>query len=363
MNEKSISNIMPAFKENYSVWALRSSDEYVPYLMTCFASFAEHMDVRHNYDILVFESNITPKNKELIRSFFSRPNVSVRFVNPRKILEPYELNFPSHYSLECFFSVTAPLMLKNYSRVLFTDLDIIICRDLRELYEIDLEGKPMAAALDYAAKGMFESKKLDLLAYTTNYLKLSNPRLYFNTGVCVFDLEYFRTHNCAAELLQILNGSSFRYLEQDALNIYFQGNIRELSVYWNCPARNSGFNEAWEKLLPVDCRAYEAAELDPGIVHYIGIKPWVNPKESLAWLWWKYFRQTPLYETWMLANLRTSVWRLIYEYPKYKISIYLFACLGRISLRSQSRKAFRKKADLCRYKLLNTNWSLSFFKR
>lgn len=364
MNNKfTADEILPAFKDNYSVWALRSSNEYVPYLLACLASFAAHMDVNHNYDVLVFESKITPKNKEIIRSFLARPNVSVRFVNPREVLAQYELRFPAHYSLECFFSVTAPLMLKNYSRVLFTDLDVIIRRDLRELYEIDLHGKPMAAALDYAAKGMFESNNWDLLAYTTDSLKLANPRVYYNTGVCVFDLDYFRAHNCTAELLQMLHGSNFRYLEQDALNIYFQGKIRELPVCWNWPPKNSYFNDIWAKMPAADRRAYEAAEREAGVVHYIGIKPWVNPEEHSAWLWWGYFRQTPLYETWMLENLRTSVRRLIWELPRCKVSGYWFALLGRAALLSRHRKAFREKARLYKEKLLHGNWNLSFFKR
>ena len=117
--------LMPAFKDNYAVIAMSSSNEYVPYLSVCLESIKKSIKPENNYDIIIFERNISEKNKQILQNQLASKNISLRFINPMEIIKNYDLKFPDFYNLECYFRLACPLILRNFDKVIFSDVDLL----------------------------------------------------------------------------------------------------------------------------------------------------------------------------------------------------------------------------------------------
>ena len=82
--------------------------------------------------------------------------------------------------------------VSQYDRLLYLDADILLNGDVAELYDTELQGKPIAAVRDCAALQSICTGRLaphlECLAGTG----VTFPLLYCNTGVMVMDLRQMR---------------------------------------------------------------------------------------------------------------------------------------------------------------------------
>ena len=159
-------------------------------------------------------------------------------------------------------------------RVLYLDADVLVRKDLRELWNTNLDGQSLAAAPDVGCP-MGHS---------------GVPRgEYFNAGVLLVDLA--RTRSTLLELdarCREMAHSKFR--EQDALNVHFTTDWVALSLGWNAQGLGTYAGRA-----SVDrdglCLEEEEVE-DPAIVHFTGpvhppvevvLNPYVQPYTAKPW--------------------------------------------------------------------------------
>ena len=288
----------PVWKDNYVAIAMSSSNEYVPYLSVCLQSLIHNSSSEHNYDIIIFERNIGDKDKsKLYKQVSAYMNISLRFINPMNIISKYNLKFHSRYNLECYFRLTAPIILKNYSKVIYTDVDLVFNADIYDLYSINLEGYSIAACQDLMWHAFINNPLADWAKYGTEQLALNDLYKYFNTGVMLINTNKFNINNYSCILLDLLEKKQYRILEQDALNSFFQSNIKYIATTWNVPIVNNIYAKIIDFMPPKTRQQYSHDRDNAKIVHYAGRgKPWNNPGEDLAYLWWQYARRTPYYE-------------------------------------------------------------------
>ncbi len=327
----------PVWKDNYTAIAMSSSDEYVPYLSVCLQSLKNHASASHRYDILVFERSITLEHKQILLQQMQAENISLRFVNPMPVLKSYDLKFPPHYNLECYFRLTTPLILPDYSKIIFTDVDLIFQRDIQQLYHTPLD-KGLAACQDLVWDAFCDNPKKNEKNYALTELELKNPYMYFNTGVLLLNLDYFRQHDVSRQLLEMANAKMYRILEQDILNKFFKENIVYLKDYWNFPTLNASYAACMQQVKdPSISQRYQQARQEAAIVHWAGAgKAWNDPEADLAYKWWMVARQTPFYEEILNRLFFKGVQSLAVQtkeaflYPTHKIEYSrasLLACL------------------------------------
>ena len=70
--------IKPFFKKQDIVIAVSSSDEYSPYLCVYLESLKENASKDKQYDIVIFERNISERNKKIILEYIQTKNISIR---------------------------------------------------------------------------------------------------------------------------------------------------------------------------------------------------------------------------------------------------------------------------------------------
>ncbi len=292
-----IEKIDPAFPANYIAIAMSSSKEYVPYLSVCLQSLQEHISKDKNYDIVIFERNITDQDKAILKRQIEQKNISLRFYNPASLVENYQLKFPPHYNLECYFRLVAPLVFRSYKKIIFTDVDLLFNADVAELYSINLEGKPLGAVQDYIWGIFVNNPNWDWREYAQNVLMLENLYKYFNTGVMLLNVEEFNNNSYSKKLLDLVSHTQFRILEQDGLNKFFQSNIKYLPSSWNFPTLNSIYKSTVDLMPDEFAVKYQKDRLNPKIIHFAGgEKPWDYLENEFADIWWKYARESPFYE-------------------------------------------------------------------
>jgi len=155
---------------------------------------------------------------------------------------------------------------KTVHKVLYLDGDIIVRHSLLPLWNIDLKEHPVGVVAD-GIEGNLE-----------HYHRLGySPKLgYFNSGVILVNLEYWREHEVVRSFMSILQeyGERLQLWDQDILNVVFSENKVVLPIKFNL---TSGF--LW-KQPQYDYAKYEKevieARRDPIIVHFAGQHPWLS---------------------------------------------------------------------------------------
>ncbi|KAI0643638.1 glycosyl transferase [Trametes meyenii] len=179
-------------------------------------------------------------------------------------------------------------------RALYLDADVLVRGDLKPLWDTDLEGRPIAAAVDVGFPMGHDGVE-------------RGP--YFNAGVLLLDLATIRKRLAVLNALAVkMSESTMR--DQDALNAHFAGDWLPLSLAWNAQGLGT-----YAKYHTPERATLKMGEMeDPKIVHFTGalhpsmaeiINPFVQPYGGKPWgyagapghpftqEWWEVCEQTP----------------------------------------------------------------------
>lgn len=193
-----------------------------------------------------------------------------------------------HVSPSAILKFQIPQCLNKVGKVIYLDGDVLIKKDLRELYNTDVKGKYAAVVKDILSER--NPKHLKFLKYKNRY--------YFNSGMMLLNLTKMRKDNISEKLIDYrLNGIN-HFMDQDALNVVFKENVRYISPQFNCLNK---FYDWWEgERLSVFYGEHmpekaKAAYCQATIIH-LGSheKPWIYDMGYLTRLFKKYYRKSPL---------------------------------------------------------------------
>lgn len=172
----------------------------------------------------------------------------------------------SHVRPIAYGKIMIPNLLTEKGRILYLDSDTIVNANLGSLFKINMQGHPIAAALD-----------------------LDENNGNFNTGVVLYDMDAVRQiPNLVADELNIGQNSHLRNADQDVMNQYFQNDFQELPLADNYQIGMdvTSFYENHHHYF-----AAMAKVQFPRIVHYLTAdKPWRTISSGrLRKLWWQYY--------------------------------------------------------------------------
>ena len=237
----------------------------------------------HVYSVTVvycISDNLNDKNKNILAAHFKNSHLNIIFVNfNNAVLPQLPIKLTDHVSAVTFFRIWLPQLLTQTKQVVFLDTDIVINDDISPLLNFNLDDYPIAAVPDL---GISTEKKLKL--------GMDACKSYFNAGVMVVNLEYFRQYNLTQQLANFVSTKPelCEFWDQDALNAVINGNFLELEYRYNVQSSSYGFGEN-EKV--------KQALINPAIVHYTGggsCKPWYyQNSHPLKHLYHKKLKKTP----------------------------------------------------------------------
>ncbi len=171
-----------------------------------------------------------------------------------------------HFSLNAYSRLCGPEICYDTDRLLYLDSDLIVLGDLKELFNINLQNKPIGAVphVQFPYQEVF-----------INQFNMARKDLFFNSGVLLLDAVAWRKEKYGQAVLNWANhhASQLHYPDQDALNAIFWTNYYHLPGTWNVEARL--YSEKWLGL-PQTAEITQRMNY-PNIIHYTGSnKPWFS---------------------------------------------------------------------------------------
>ena len=152
----------------------------------------------------------------------------------------FKQNTETRFTYMTLMRLLLPELVEE-DRILYLDVDTIVCDDLRPLFEMDMTGKWWGAVEEY--KG-----------------KWKPTEHYYNAGVSLFNLKQMREDNAVEKFIDNINNNVHPFPDQDCLN--------ELTVPGKVIPLDVRYNEAF-------CTGYTD---NPAVVHYAGYSDWfTNP--------------------------------------------------------------------------------------
>lgn len=263
------------------------------------------------YAVVILESDLTEQNQALLqRQVSEKPNIQIRFYNARALVDGYDLKAHNHISIETFYRFLIQEILPDCDKAIYLDGDLIVKKDLAQLYDTDITGYSFAAVRDVDFIGQINGAAGHAMEYAKNKLRLKDPYAYAQAGVLLLNLYEMRRQYSMEGWLKRAS-KDYRYSDQDVLNKYCQGKIYELDQRWNT-IFDCDFNRirttvymAPEELY----KAYLRARKDPYIVHYAGFqKPWKHLPADFGDEFWTAAKRTPFYELLLYELHEQRMW-------------------------------------------------------
>lgn len=168
----------------------------------------------------VIYSQLSSKNISYLKTLSNSFNTEINF---HKVERSNFIGLPekSHLTIEAYYRLAIPSIIK-VDKALYLDCDVLIRSDLTHLFSKNLNKKALAAVMDPVFQPI---KKLRMRAKST----------YFNSGVMLLNLKYWREEQISKKVLQYLrnNTKKITYADQCALNAIINGNYLGLDIKYN----------------------------------------------------------------------------------------------------------------------------------
>ena len=138
------------------------------------------------------------------------------------------LTVNERFPISMYYRYLLPEILPKVDKILYLDCDIIVRHSLNNLFETQLGNKALAAVVAESCDDIF----------WTNLLKLKT--LYFNSGVLLINLDYWRKFDITNKLIKWVSDNPHlcNLPDQNALNKVLEGNVVYLDYTYN-------FQEWW----------------------------------------------------------------------------------------------------------------------
>ena len=158
--------------------------------------------------------------------FWLPDNVKIINVSGQQYIKKTSPNYYTNFTWMVMIRLALPFILAEEKRVLSLDLDTIIQSNIEELWDLPMDDKYVAGAIE-------------------NQLSKHHGYSYINCGVMFMNLEKFRDGK-AQEILDLLNTRRYVYNEQDCMN----EQVTEEQKLILSPAFNYGFFNQGAMCLP-----------------------------------------------------------------------------------------------------------------
>lgn len=236
-----------------------SDENYAPFMTIMMRSVLMH--TKSFIDFYIMDGGIVDKTKRLInKDLKSYKNKKLHYID----MKNFDLSrFPNikHYSLNTFSRYFIPDLFPQLKKVLYMDVDIIVKKDILELYNQDLEGFPIGAVLEDFYEGNYTTLKEKI------WPQYRCKDQYFNAGVLLLDVQKLNKMKFTDKTVE-MTVQLFHKLacpDQDVLNILFENNFKKLDYR---------FNYMPDHIHLLQRKHPEISKIDPVVIHYTSQKPW-----------------------------------------------------------------------------------------
>lgn len=257
--------------------ALTIDRQYILPAATMLRSIDAHLRSGLRFRVLVLNADLEASHREELRELVRSERLDIEFLS---VAGDYsDLPVERHIKTATYYRLLIASLCRELDRVLFLDADLIVMRDVVELFEMDLGPFAVAAVQDLFNPKVSSPRALPGFASAYG---VDPSAKYFNSGVMIIQMARWRERDVEHRALEFLrrHRQHVGYWEQDALNAVLIDAWLALDRRWNVfplteILRGPKTHALLEDSLPLEEAL--ALEADPFILHFVGgQKPW-NP--------------------------------------------------------------------------------------
>lgn len=277
---------------NYNInIAFICDNNFVMPTVVALTSLIKNKNDLSQYDIYIIGADISEENIEI---FHKLEDSNINIIIIRASAKEFMGLHQTQEGSDCVASISAllkfklPKLLPNCDKALYLDGDILIVKDLLELYNEELDDKLACVVIDSG-----------IIYYKHKFTE--RVKHYFNSGVMLLNLKKMRENNICEILVNTKEElKDFSLMDQNVFNIVFDGKVKLLPIKYNFLVRN--LTRAKEKYRIADInKKYDVnynnlneIKLDSHIIHFSSKeKPWKFFDIEMADIWYDYFLASP----------------------------------------------------------------------
>lgn len=208
-----------------------ADNNYAPYLIILIERILSLRRAAYPIDFYILDAGIKSDYKNYILDeivgCYGNVNVNILFIE----IDPIDYaNLPrtvEYISLATYARLKIADYLKDISRAIYLDIDIVVNSDIIELWEQNLDGHVAGACYDPFIE-IFNSEYKEKIG-------LSSENKYFNAGVMLFNLDRCREINLFKQCLEWTEEyyGKFDLQDQDMLNGVLKSQVKYLNSRFN----------------------------------------------------------------------------------------------------------------------------------
>lgn len=264
-----------------------TDDGYAMPLAVTIRSALDHLAADRRMWLYVLDGGLGRENICRLQRSWNDPRLTVEWISADieqvgDLFVSYQVNVVTYLRL-----LMARLLPKHLKRAIYLDADMLVRRDLGQLWDEQQGGHAVLAVQDIAAPYIDAKQALPRFADCQQYLCAFTPIMnyrdlglppnapYFNGGLMVANLDMWRREHFAERMLDCLRKYREHILwwDQYALNIVLAGRWRAIDGRWNQNSHVYAF-PSWRQS-PLDRDTFAALRRSPWLVHFCSpSKPW-----------------------------------------------------------------------------------------
>ena len=290
--------------------ACNIDSNYVRHCAVTLVSLFEN-NRREEFSVHVIARGLSGGEKDILTQLAAKYGSRVLFYEPDlRLLEGFTIRkFSKRISMATYYRcILSELLPADINRLLYLDCDIVIVEDISEYWNTPLDDKTGVAAVE--DMGCNEPARYEILKYPME-------DSYFNAGVLLINLDYWRKNDVAHACVDYFHKYPERILfnDQDLLNSILHKNKILVDLKWNVQdafyRRPKQMDESWKE-------KFSEVLKHPVILHYTNRKPWeYDSQHPLREVYFQYLDMTPWKGERILNNPFYQLKRFFRLFPFY----------------------------------------------
>lgn len=284
-----------------------SDNNYAAHMAVSMASILKNAAEEDKLFFYILDGGISADKKEKIAKLNKIKNFYIRYVGvDSSVFKDFHLG-QTYFSSAVYYRLMMADLLSDVDKIIYLDCDLVVCSDLKELYDTDIIGYYLAAAQDI---GFFWARKRFCRKY---------EEFYINSGVMVVNLQLWRKDLISKKLIEfgIEAGDKLSFGDQDIINAVLKDKIKNIDLEWNVQISFFEFNNA--RYHPL-YKLIRQAKKNPKIIHYVSDKkPWHSyvPLQSL------YFKYLGYTDFDLKHDLKNKI-KIAWQFCCYKVKNFMY---------------------------------------
>lgn len=247
-------------------------DSYAPFLGVALNSAVKNSSLKRRYRAIILHQGLSDINTAKLKAF-ETDNFKIDIFPMKNDLGGLDDRLSNrlrcdYFTLTIYFRIFIPAMFPQYDKGIYIDSDVVLQKDIAELYDINIGDNLIGACNDLSIADI-----PPLVSYTENAIGVKKSE-YINSGVLLMNLKAMRHSKFEEHFLNLLNTYHFDSIapDQDYINAM-------------CNQRIFYLDPAWDTMPNP-----EKAEIEqPFLIHYnLFSKPWCYDGVQYSDVFWKF---------------------------------------------------------------------------